>query len=114
MIEHGFDLLARNTRKPAQEIIKTCPIFQILKECLHRDTSSSEDPRTTHSTGYALNGGTGRPIQHGIEASEKAGKGQAKMDQKCRLSAKRPSISVQPQLWDIWNKVTLVIFFFQR
>ena len=59
MVEYGFDLLARNARKPAQEIIKTCPIFQILKECLHRDARSSKDPRTAHFTGYALDRGAG-------------------------------------------------------
>lgn len=81
MVEHGFDLLARDARKPEQEIIKTRPIFQILKECLHWDTSVAKDPRPAHSTGYALDGGAGRPIQHGIEANEKSEKGQASIDQ---------------------------------
>ena len=80
MVEHGFDLLTRDARKPEQEISKTRPIFQVLKEGLHRDTSSSKDPRTTHSTRYTLDSGAGRPIQHGIEASEKSEKGQVNMD----------------------------------
>ena len=55
MVEHGFDLLARDARKPAQEIIKTSPIFQVLEEGLHRHTGAAKDPRTTHSPRYTLN-----------------------------------------------------------
>ena len=42
VFKHSFDLLARDTRKPAQEIIDAGPVFQILKERLHRDTSSDQ------------------------------------------------------------------------
>ena len=81
MVEHGFDLLARDAGKPAQEIIKTSPIFQVLEEGLHRHTGAAKDPRTTHSPRYTLDRRAGRPIQHGIEANEKYEKGQASIDQ---------------------------------
>jgi hypothetical protein len=49
-------LLARDARKPVQEIVDAGSVFQILKERLHRDTSSPKHPRTTHFTRHALDG----------------------------------------------------------
>jgi hypothetical protein len=56
MFEYGFDLLARDARKPVQEIVDARPVFQILKERLNRHPSAPEHPRTTDFTRHALYG----------------------------------------------------------
>src|SRR5882672_8141413 len=78
MFEYGFDLLARDDRKPVQEIVAARFFFQILNVRLNSLPSAPEHPRTTDFTRHALYGRARRPIQHGFEANVKSDKGQAR------------------------------------
>ena len=78
MFEHGFHLLSRDPRKPAQEIIDAGPVFQILKEGLDRHPSATEHPGTTNFAGHTLDSGARRPIQHRDKVNVKSARGQAR------------------------------------
>ena len=65
VLEDGVSLLARDARKPFQELIDRSAAFEIFEQGAHRDPGAAKHPRPTEFLRVALDGLTGGPIQHG-------------------------------------------------
>lgn len=63
--QDGFDLFARHTLKPFEEIINRCAAFKILEERRHRNPRAFEKPSSADLSRHALDRRTVAPIQHG-------------------------------------------------
>lgn len=66
MTEDGKSLIHSNTRKPCEELVDGCACFQILEECLHRNSSSLENPCTAEFTLDSFDFRAIAPIQHEV------------------------------------------------
>jgi hypothetical protein len=56
--QHGFHLGARHPREPFEEVVDSCPIFQILKQSSDRDTCAFEQPLAANFAWLAFHGFT--------------------------------------------------------
>lgn len=66
MTEDRNSLIHGNTRKPREKLFDGCACFKILKQGLHGNTSSLENPCTAEFTFDSLDFRAIAPIQHTV------------------------------------------------
>src|SRR5687768_17174231 len=66
MLEHGANLVERDSRKPFDNIRQRGARFEILEQGSNRHAGTPEDPGSAHTLRIPLHRGTGRPVNHAI------------------------------------------------
>ncbi len=66
MIEDTLHLITTDAGKPFQKLVNGCTVAQILEERSDRDTSSLEDPRSTHDVWVPFDCVALCPVFHGF------------------------------------------------
>lgn len=64
VLEYGVNLLARDSRKPFQELNDGGTAFEILEQRAHWNPGATKHPCPAELLRIALDGLTGIPIQH--------------------------------------------------
>ena len=64
MIENGANLLKGHPGKPLDELGGRSTVFEILKQCGHRDPRTAEHPSSADAFRVPLDCGAGGPIDH--------------------------------------------------
>ena len=66
VLKYRAHLRERDTWKPGNKVRDLGPVFEILEQRGHGNTSAAKNPRATNALRVALNGRAGRPINHAV------------------------------------------------
>ncbi len=89
MLQHGANLLQRDAREPLDELRHECAVFEVLEQRRHGYPRTAKHPNTAHALRVALDGWTGRPIDHEAHRTTAAREAMNRLDQRCSALGRR-------------------------